>query len=113
MEKNEVEYWVKQIAARACVWLKQCGTGLCVRDKQCGTQRVNTFTAEPENSRDTLTHSAVLFPRILGLEIQWSAAIYRSRFVIFILYTTKLHALGNTVESSLVVFHCFPGTRDG
>ena len=41
MEKNEVEYWVKQIAARACVWLKQCGTGLCVRDKQCGTQRVN------------------------------------------------------------------------
>ena len=74
---------------------------------------VNTFTAEPENTQDTFTHSAVLFPRILGLEIQWSAAIYRSRFVIFILYTTKLHALGNTVESSLVVFHCFPDTRDG
>ena len=44
MEKNEVEYWVKQIAARACVWLKQCGTGLCVRDKQCGTQRVNAIS---------------------------------------------------------------------
>ena len=43
MEKNEVEYWVKQIAARACVWLKQCGTGLCVQDKQCGTQRVKVL----------------------------------------------------------------------
>ena len=39
MEKNEVEYWVKQIAAHACVWFKQCGNGLCVRDKQCGNER--------------------------------------------------------------------------
>ena len=42
MEKNEVEYWVKQIAAHACVWFKQCGNGLCVRDKQCGNERVKS-----------------------------------------------------------------------
>ena len=45
MEKNEVEYWVKQIAAHACVWFKQCGNGLCVRDKQCGNERVNAAFA--------------------------------------------------------------------